>query len=216
MSDITINIKILELLASKICHDLISPIGAVNNGVEFVQEMGAEDAGDAIDLIAYSANQASSKLQAYRMAYGAGGADNSIKPEDVHDLIERIITADDKIQQDWDKDAPMGLNPDTFERPEGFAKMLVSAFLLAMDSLPKGGVMKAFEGEDGVIHVTAEGENACIRERSAEALDLTMSETDLEPKYVHAFITGILSKRYGASVNMHEPDNNKVQIDIRF
>lgn len=49
------HINILEILISKVCHDLISPIGAVNNGVEFVQEMGIEDAGDAMDLIAFSA-----------------------------------------------------------------------------------------------------------------------------------------------------------------
>ncbi len=98
----SIDFRVLEILTSKICHDLISPIGAVNNGVEFMQEMGLEDAGDGLDLIAFSAQQAGAKLHAYRMAYGAGGADNSIKPEDVYDAIQDVIGPDNKIRQAWD------------------------------------------------------------------------------------------------------------------
>jgi len=207
MSDI--NLRILELLISKVCHDLISPIGAVNNGVEFVQEMGAEDAGDAIDLIAFSAGQASSKLRAYRMAYGAGGADNSIKPEDVYNVIEDMIKADGKISQDWDKDAPFGLDPETFERPEGFAKTLISALLMAMDCLPKGGVLSVTSLDDDPmrLNIAARGEDACIRDRSLEALKHEMRQDDLEPKYIHPYITGLVVGHYGFSVDMQEGDD---------
>ena len=98
----TIDTGILEILSSKICHDLISPIGAVNNGIEFLTEMGPDAGEEVTDLIAFSANQASAKLKAYRMAYGAGGADDSIKPEEVDQAIEDIISAEGKIKQDWD------------------------------------------------------------------------------------------------------------------
>ncbi len=215
MSDI--NLRILELLISKVAHDLISPIGAVNNGVEFMQEMGADDAGDAVDLIAFSAGQASSKLRAYRMAYGAGGADNSIKPEDVYNVIDDMISADGKITQDWDKDAPLGLNPETFERPEGFAKVLISALLQAMDCLPKGGVLSvdSVDGDAMNLSVTARGENAGIRDRSGEALALSISQDDLEPKYIHPYITGLVAKEYGFKVEMRE-DSGSVSIDVNF
>ena len=69
-----IDTHVLEILASKICHDLISPIGAVNNGVELMEEMGPDAGPEATGLIAYSAHQASAKLQVFRVAYGVGGA----------------------------------------------------------------------------------------------------------------------------------------------
>ena len=215
MSDI--NLRILELLISKVCHDLISPIGAVNNGVEFVQEMGAEDAGDAIDLIAFSAGQASSKLRAYRMAYGAGGADSSIKPEDVYNVIEDMIKADGKVSQDWDKDAGFGIDPETFERPEGFAKVLISALLQAIDCLPKGGVLNVESVNDDPMHlrVSAMGEDAGIRDRSGEALALSIARDDLEPKYIHPYITGLVVQHYGFAVSMQEGDD-QVEILLNF
>ncbi|HRQ61461.1 MAG TPA: hypothetical protein PLO23_08135, partial [Alphaproteobacteria bacterium] len=97
-----IDIHVLELLASKICHDLISPVGAVANGVEFLEDMEIEGADDILGLINFSAKQGSAKLQAYRMAYGAGGADSSIKPEDVHKIFGSFIALDEKVKQDWD------------------------------------------------------------------------------------------------------------------
>ncbi len=210
----TIDLRILEILTSKVCHDLISPIGAVNNGVEFVQEMGLENAGDAVDLIAFSAQQASAKLQAYRMAYGSGGADNSIKPEDVHAAIQNIVGAEDKVKQDWDKDAPIGLNPATFERPTGFAKILICALLLAMDCLPKGGVLKVEEQSKDVIVVSGEGNDAHVRPGVDKALTLSMPQEQIEPKYVHGYIMGLLAQQYGFEVSLDTSEDSKVSIAL--
>ena len=72
--------RLASYVASRICHDLISPVGAINNGVEFMEEMGEdpEQRKDALGLISHSASQASAKLQAFRIAYGAGGRDNNV------------------------------------------------------------------------------------------------------------------------------------------
>ena len=85
-----ISAAVLELLASRICHDLISPVGAVNNGVEFLEEMGADAGAEAIQLIAHSARQASVRLQAFRICYGTGGRDSNIKPEDIKKAFEAL------------------------------------------------------------------------------------------------------------------------------
>jgi histidine phosphotransferase ChpT len=188
---------VLELLASKICHDLVSPIGAVNNGIEFMQEMGADAGPDATDLIAYSATQASAKLKAYRMAYGAGGADGSIKPEEVKAAIHGMVSADGKITQEWDEHNPeLGMDAEKFERTPAFSKMLICLLLQAMDCLPKGGVM-VVEGSGKETTVTARGENAAFRDRSVDALSLDLHNSVMEPKYVHAMLTGLLAKNYG-------------------
>lgn len=211
-----INIRILEILTSKVCHDLISPIGAVNNGIEFVTEMGIEDAGDAFDLIKFSAQQASAKLQAFRMAYGAGGADNSIKPEDVYAAIQNIVGAEEKIKQEWDGYAPIGMNPETAERPTGFAKILISSLLLAMDSLPKGGVLKVEEEDAFNITVIGEGENANFKEHVPEALSLSIHQEQLEPKCIHAYVMGLLCEEYGFEIALDGSADNSVSIAIKL
>ena len=83
--------SVIELLASRICHDLVSPVGAINNGVEFMEETGddAEQRAEALNLIAHSASQASAKLMAFRIAYGSGGRDPNIKPEDVQKAFRK-------------------------------------------------------------------------------------------------------------------------------
>ncbi|MCB1721241.1 MAG: hypothetical protein KDI11_05755 [Alphaproteobacteria bacterium] len=194
-----IDTGILELMASKVCHDLISPIGAVNNGIEFLTEMGPDAGEEVTDLIAFSASQASAKLKAYRMAYGAGGADDSIKPEEVHQAIEDIVGAEKKIVQEWDPYGPLGYE----DRPKAFCKMLICALLLGMDCLPKGGILKVEAGEsNGSTLLIASGQDAGIREQTAQALDLSMSREMLGPKYVHPYITGLLAQSYGYKITI--------------
>src|SRR3954468_5609680 len=72
-----LDIRVVELLSSRLCHELISPVGAINNGVELIEEMGAEMADEAIGLIAHSADQASRRLRLLRLAYGTAGSDKS-------------------------------------------------------------------------------------------------------------------------------------------
>lgn len=199
----------LELLASKICHDLISPIGAVNNGVEFMQDMGA-DAGDEIaELISFSAGQASAKLQAYRMAYGAGGADGSIKPEDVHKILDALVGQEDKIKHSWDPYGPLGYE----ERPDAFCKLLMCAFLLAMDCLPKGGEIIIEAGDEPEqTRLIARGENASTDAEQEIALSLDAPVTSLTPKYIHPYVTGLLCQTYGFGISMSETSDDSVTI----
>ena len=212
MSD-KIDITILELLSSKVCHDLISPIGAVCNGIEFMSEMGADAGDEALSLIAYSAQQASAKLQAYRMAYGAGGSDNSIKPEDVYKSIEAIVSPDGKVKQVWDAYGEMGHGDE--ERPDAFSKILISVLLLGIDFLPKGGELDVKSETNGELNVIASGENAGAREQVKEALALAMSTDQITPKLIHAYILGLLSDKYGFKVAFTQ-DTDRVTITINL
>ncbi|MCC6598492.1 MAG: hypothetical protein IT559_06860 [Alphaproteobacteria bacterium] len=208
---VTIDTAVLELMASKICHDLISPIGAVNNGVEFLEDMGADAGEEVTGLIAYSAQQASAKLQAYRMAYGAGGADDTIKPEDVHKSIQAMVGADKKIRQEWDPYGDLGYE----DRPQAFAKMLICALLLGMECLPKGGSLHVGPGtKSGQTAITARGADANIRGQTAKALSLEMHRDVLEPKYIHPYITGLLSRTYGYQISINTGENESVVITL--
>ena len=203
--------RILEHLSSKICHDLISPIGAVNNGIEFLTEMGPDAGEEVTDLIAFSANQASAKLKAYRMAYGAGGADSSIKAEDVYNAIASIIDAEDKVTQEWDPHEDLGFSD---AAPRGFPKMLICGFLLGMECLPKGGVFKVEGGGDGKTVCSVSGEDAAPKPLMEEALSGDMLVDELEPKYVHPYVTGLLAKRYGYTQSIEQVGTGEVSITL--
>lgn len=199
----TITAETLELLASKICHDLISPIGAVNNGIEIFEEMGADAGPEVTDLISASAQQASAKLMAYRVAYGAGGADGNIKAADIHGIIQSIVEKDNKINQSWSPQDRIG--PEL--PPRGFFKMLISVLLLGMDCLPKGGSLAVHANDEGQTVVFAEGPDAKLKEGFGECLSQSLSQDQLKPQMTHAYVTGLLSAHYGFSIAAESGDN---------
>lgn len=206
----TITVETLELLASKICHDLISPIGAVNNGIEIMEEMGPDAGAEVTELIAFSAGQASAKLQAYRMAYGAGGADGHHKPEDVYNAIEDIIRAEKKITQDWDPKAPVA--PEIL--PTAFCKMLAAMLLLTMECLPKGGALTVEADQNGETVITGRGEDAALKKGFAESLSLTIDSATLEPGMTHAYMTGLLAKHYGYTIKPGKPEAGTITFSM--
>ncbi len=198
--DQTDSVRLLELLASKICHDLISPVGAVSNGVEILEEMGADAGDDVTQLIAFSASQANAKLKVLRMAYGLGGADESIKPEEVHSAFGDFIEGDKRISQNWDPYADLGI-----PNQSGFAKTLISALILTSEALPKGGeISVTADDTENTLLITGNGENAGFREGFIDALNRSMPIDDLGNKYVHAYLTGLLSEQYKFKISVDE------------
>jgi histidine phosphotransferase ChpT len=206
-----VDVRVLELLASRICHDLISPVGAVNNGVEYLEEMGPDALEEALDLIRYSATQAAAKLQVFRYAYGAGGADSNIKPEDIQKAFSALISADGKITQSWDPYAPLGQSGN----PPGFCKVLMGSLMLAHEFLPKGGNVSVHPGEPGQTLVSAESKDAVIRYGVGEALQGEVSSEDLDPKLVHPFAFSMLAGKYGLKVAIKDKKSaDSITIEI--
>ncbi len=203
------DVKLLELLASKICHDLISPVGAISNGVEILEEMGADAGEEVTSLIEFSATQAASKLKAMRMAYGLGGADPSIKFEDVHKLFGGFIGGEKRLSQSWDPYEDYGI-----ESCDGLSKMLLCCLQLAAEGLPRGGVISVKKGDNG-IQICAEGENAHFRTNVVHALQNTISIDDLDPKLVHAYVTGLMSKNYNFVIHTDETQENLISLLLK-
>lgn len=201
---------VLELLASRICHDLISPVGAVNNGVEFMQEMGTDAGEEALNLIAHSAAQAAARLQAFRLAYGAGGRDPSIKPEDVHETFGELIAGDGKIKQDWNPNGDLGFA----ERPVGYCKMLMAGLMLAQECLPRGGTIKVEAAGENITHLIAEGTDAHPRAQVEEAMARTLSSDNLDPRLVHPYALSLLAESYGFTFSIAEKGNGRVVLEL--
>ncbi|CAM1629702.1 C-terminal [Bartonella apihabitans] len=126
------------LLCSRICHDLISPVGAINNGIELYDEADAQE--DAIELIRMSAVNASSKLQFARIAFGAAGSAGSEIDSGDAETVAKNYMENEKGNLDWK--APRLL------LPKNEVKLLLNLVLIANLSIPRGGDIVVEIGEN--------------------------------------------------------------------
>jgi histidine phosphotransferase ChpT len=204
--------SVIELVASRICHDLISPVGAINNGVEFMEEMGddPEQRKEAIGLIAHSASQASAKLMAFRIAYGAGGRDPNIKPEDVQKAFSQLIAGEGRVSQTWDPYGNLGPKP----LPYGFCKMLMCTMMLAFECLMKGGYISVRPGEGNQTIVIAEGDSVLLRDGVEQALRLETAAEDLDPRLVHPYAIGTIAEHYGYNIRVKDRREDRIAFEI--
>lgn len=131
-----VDLKVAQLLCSRLCHDLAGPSGAVHNGMELLDESGPDDGGDALALIAASVGQLSARLAFYRLAFGYGGLSGR-KPVllEAHDLTADFL-AGGRVTLNWPINQISGLEQDL---PVSAAKLLLNMILVAVDALPRGG-----------------------------------------------------------------------------
>ena len=146
-------LDLAALLASRVCHDVISPVGAIVNGLEVLEEDKDEGMREfALDLIRKSARTASARLQFCRLAFGAAGsAGASIDTGDA-EKVARGLIADDRTQLIWDA-------PRVF-MPKNKVKLALNLCLIAAACIPRGGVMHVVidgEGDDTRITITVKG-----------------------------------------------------------
>lgn len=118
------------LLCSRVCHDVISPVGAINNGLELLDEGGAD--ADAMDLIRTSALNASVRLKFARLAFGASGSVGaSIDTGEAEKAIREFAAAEKKTEISWS--GPRAIIA------KNRVKLLMNLFLLSYGSIPRGG-----------------------------------------------------------------------------
>lgn len=118
------------LLCSRVCHDIISPVGAISNGLELLDEGGADD--DAMDLIRSSALNASVRLKFARLAFGASGSIGaSIDTGEAEKVVRDFVSADRKTEVTWT--GPRAIIP------KNKVKLLLNLFLVAYGAIPRGG-----------------------------------------------------------------------------
>lgn len=199
-TEIQLPVRVVELLCSRICHDLVSPVAAISNGVELLGEMGADGLDDALGLLGHSARQSSVRLQLFRLCYGAGGSEALVSGKMVYEAFLNFIESD-KVKLEWDL-----LNdvPDEDLKP-GFFKVLINLMIFSRECLIRGGVISV--KKDGLsMIVTATGETVTVREGMAEALDLSLPIADLSPKTVHAYVTGSFAKMFDCPVTLAKED----------
>lgn len=121
--------ELAALLCSRVCHDIISPVGAINNGLELLEEGGADE--DAMRLIRTSARNASARLQFARIAFGAAGSAGMLIDTGDAEAVAIAFIANEKPELEW-KGARALL-------PKNKVKLLLNLLLVANAAIPRGG-----------------------------------------------------------------------------
>jgi histidine phosphotransferase ChpT len=210
---LTLDLRVMELLSSRLCHDLISPIGAVNNGMELLEEVpdDPETVADAVGLAGGSARQASNLLQFYRLAYGqAGRRGAGGGAADLVDLARGYAKAH-KSEIAWPVDerwADVG--------PEA-AKLTLNMIALGAEALPRGGTLTVALGAGEPVHpeIRAAGRGAGLGEASLAALAGDADPGALTPHTVHAYFTARLAEAFGGCLSVAAPEDGIVVLRSR-
>src|SRR5215469_3482990 len=186
-------LDLAALLCSRVCHDLISPVGAIVNGLEVLDEDKDEETKVfALDLIKKSAQQASAKLQFCRLAFGAAGSAGAQIDLGDAEKVARGLLGDDKTAIVWD--LPREL------QPKNRVKLLLNMLLIAVGTIPRGGTLTIGAAEDGNgFNIAASGLNA----RLAEATSGLLVGSPAHPVDAHSIqplYTGILARDCGLAI----------------
>src|SRR6476619_5224099 len=128
-------LDLAALLCSRICHDLISPAGAIVNGLEVLEEGGdAETRTFAMDLIRKSARTASARLQFCRIAFGAAGSAGAQVDTGDAENVARGFIEDDKVKLTWNLQRAL--------LPKNRVKLLLNMLVVAGGTIPRGGTLR--------------------------------------------------------------------------
>lgn len=195
--------ELYALIGSRICHDLISPIGAIGNGVELLMMDGAAQSPE-IALIAESVAHAAARIRFYRVAFGATGADQRISGRDVSGILAEM-TRGGRLSIDW----PTA--PDLSRRE---VKLLFLGLLCLESALPLGGQVTVRHAEAG-WRIAAES----IRLRVDPGLwahleaKADMPPGDVGPAQVHFPLLALEVQKSGRRLAIHRTGE---QISLTF
>jgi histidine phosphotransferase ChpT len=202
--------RIAELLCSRMCHELVTGIAAINNGVELVTDIDSSVIDEAMELIADSAKQASVRVQFYRMAYGFAGNDALSSISAVKELVDGLVAHEERIT------ATVATGAEIPDLQPGWGKLCLNLFVFAQDCLPRGGrVSLGVENaaEATRIVVRAEGEGARISERFQEGMSDDPTSEAISALNVHAYYTRYLADTIGRGLE-HESQSGAVVLGV--
>jgi len=203
-------LRFAELLCSRLCHDLVSPIGAINNGVELLEEFGGGGSDEAMGLIASSGRQAARRLQFYRVAFGLAGSQVVQSVGDVRSLLGGMLEGG-KVTLEWDEGA--------VRAPEiaGWGKLLMNMVALAGESLVRGGTLKVtvvLEADQARMSVSAAGAGCRLHEDIRQALDPAVPVEALNARGAQPHFTTRLAARMGGKLEIAEPGQDRMTFAV--
>jgi len=197
-------IDFASLLCSRLCHDLLSPVGAMNNGIELLaDEHDPEMRRRCMDLLAESAKSAADKLKFFRLAFGAaGGFGAEVDPNEAKLVIAPMVTASGRTVLEWAVPAD-GM-------PKRAVKILLNLVLLANEALARGGTLfvgaEARAGEHEIV-VRASGPKILMDSAVREALTGQLDPAAVDTRTAAAWMAHKLAVQDGGMLQLSESDD---------
>ncbi|RDI59344.1 histidine phosphotransferase ChpT [Microvirga subterranea] len=190
------SLDLAALLCSRVCHDVISPVGAIVNGLEVLEDDNDASMREfALELIQKSAKQASARLQFARLAFGAAGsAGASIDLGDA-EQVARGMFQDDKISFSWS--APRLLFP------KNRVKLLLNLIMIAITAIPRGGSISVSVSGDAdrcEFIIKSKGLNARIPAHSEALLAGDSESGTVDAHGIQIYYAGLVARASGMTV----------------
>ena len=192
------------LLCSRLCHDMLSPVGAMSNGLELLaSETDPEMRQNCMELLEQSATISTNKLKYFRLAYGAaGGFGDRVGIEEPKDLIQSLAADKGRIEVNW------AVSGGTLAKPA--VKVLLNFAQIALDALVRGGTLDVgAEVRDGAceIVIRAAGTKIAFDEVLGRALDGKLGADELTSRTVHAHMIHLLAQECGGGLQFAKGDD---------
>jgi histidine phosphotransferase ChpT len=192
------SLDLAALLCSRVCHDVISPVGAIINGLEVLDgEQDEEMRAVAMELIKKSAISASARLQFCRLAFGAAGSFGALIDTGDAEKAARDIFANGRTVLRWSEDRRMAAR--------NSVKLLLNLCLIAASAIPRGGVVAVdISGEDDAmtIRVEARGSNAKLSHNAADILTNAFPKETIDGQSIQLYFTTLLARECQATLNV--------------
>ncbi|MDA0704095.1 MAG: histidine phosphotransferase family protein [Proteobacteria bacterium] len=196
-----LDLRVAELLCSRLCHDLVSPVGAVANGMELVAELGGAMDDEIAGMIGDSAALASARLRFFRAAYGLAGGQDTNSTEELKNLAESRA-AGEGYHLDW------AAEPGRIAGRGKSGKLALNLQLLAEEALMRGGTISL--RSDAGLEAIAEGAGAALRAEQIAALRPDTPVAELTARTVHAFYTARLASECGLALSVETAGEGRV------
>jgi histidine phosphotransferase ChpT len=204
-------IDLASLLCSRLCHDLLSPVGALNNGLELMaDEQDPEMRERCLELLSESAKASANKLKFFRLAFGAGGGfGDQIDTREARAALEGLFRADKRIELGW-------LVEDD-ELSKGAVKLLLNLALIAGDALVRGGRLDvgAEHGDRGLeLVIRAEGPRILLDPVLRETILTGSADGTVEPRAAGAWLAHSLAAEAGSQIQLSDPADEVLLIGV--
>ena len=204
-----IDLKVAQLLVSRVCHDLAGGIGALSTGAELLSEEQGTPDDAALNLISLSAKQTTARLKFLRLAFGLGAGQAGsqfITTHELHQIFANYVEGG-RLNIQWNSEnIQIGLL-------EG--RLLLNLCQIASEALPRGGIVEInishFEGRLG-FGLSARGKNAGLIPEFGDTMCEDVNIDRLTPRTVQPHFTAVLSRSLGAELEITPADEEEVRI----
>ena len=191
-----------SLLCSRLCHDLLSPVGALNNGLELMtDEQDPAMRERCLELLNESAKASANKLKFFRLAFGAaGGFGETIDTHEAHAALAGLFGPEKRLELGWI------VAGDAL--PKGAVKLLLNLALIAGDALVRGGRLDVGAERDGTrleIVIRGEGPRILLDPNLRETLVKGSAGGTVEPRAAGAWLAHALTSEAGGAIRLSDP-----------